>query len=104
MTNKKIMLTGFRPTGRLHLGHLHGNINNMIKYQQQYENYFFLVDWHALSTEYQSPQNIKNNLIECVIDLIALGINPDITHLYRQSDIIEIPELTLYFSMITPLS
>jgi tryptophanyl-tRNA synthetase len=104
MTNKKIMLTGFRPTGRLHLGHLHGNINNMIKYQQEYENYFFLVDWHALSTEYQSPQNIKNNLIECVIDLLALGINPDITHLYRQSDIIEIPELTLYLSMITPLS
>lgn len=104
MANKQIMLTGFRPTGRLHLGHLHGNINNMIKYQEQYENYFFLVDWHALSTEYQNPQNIKNNLIECVIDLIALGINPDITHLYRQSDIIEIPELTLYFSMITPLS
>ena len=104
MTNKKIMLTGFRPTGRLHLGHLHGNINNMIKYQEEYENYFFLVDWHALSTEYQSPQNIRTNLIECVTDLIALGINPEITHLYRQSDIIEIPELTLYFSMITPLS
>ena len=104
MTNKKIMLTGFRPTGRLHLGHLHGNINNMIKYQEEYENYFFLVDWHALSTEYQSPQNIKANLIECVTDLIALGINPEITHIYRQSDIIEIPELTLYFSMITPLS
>ena len=104
MTDKKIMLTGFRPTGRLHLGHLHGNINNMLKYQEQYENYFFLVDWHALSTEYQSPANIKSNLIECVIDLIALGINPDITHLYRQSDIIEIPELTLYLSMITPLS
>lgn len=104
MTDKKIMLTGFRPTGKLHLGHLHGNIVNMIKYQEQYENYFFLVDWHALSTEYQNPQNIKNNLIECVIDLIALGINPQITHLYRQSDIIEIPELTLYLSMITPLS
>jgi len=104
MTNKKIMLTGFRPTGRLHLGHLHGNINNMIKYQEEFENYFFLVDWHALSTEYQNPQNIKTNLIECVTDLIALGINPEITHIYRQSDIIEIPELTLYFSMITPLS
>ncbi|MCL5772701.1 MAG: tryptophan--tRNA ligase [Actinobacteria bacterium] len=104
MTDKKIMLTGFRPTGKLHLGHLHGNIVNMIKYQEQYENYFFLVDWHALSTEYQNPQNIKNNLIECVIDLVALGINPQITHLYRQSDIIEIPELTLYLSMITPLS
>jgi len=104
MSDKKIMLTGFRPTGRLHLGHLHGNINNMLKYQEQYENYFFLVDWHALSTEYQNPGNIKSNLIECVIDLIALGINPDITHLYRQSDIIEIPELTLYLSMITPLS
>lgn len=104
MTDKKIMLTGFRPTGRLHLGHLHGNIMNMLKYQEQYENYFFLVDWHALSTEYQNPQNIKNNLIECAIDLIAMGIDPEITHLYRQSDIVEIPELTLYLSMITPLS
>ncbi|MCL5071405.1 MAG: tryptophan--tRNA ligase [Actinobacteria bacterium] len=104
MATKQIMLTGFRPTGRLHLGHLHGNIVNMIKYQEQYDNYFFLVDWHALSTEYQNPQNIKNNLIECATDLIALGINPEITHLYRQSDIVEIPELTLYLSMITPLS
>ncbi|MCE5330412.1 tryptophan--tRNA ligase [bacterium] len=104
MTNKQIMLTGFRPTGRLHLGHLHGNIVNMIKYHEQYDYYFFLVDWHALFTEYQNPQNIKNNLIECAIDLIALGVNPEITHLYRQSDIIEIPELTLYFSMVTPLS
>jgi len=98
------MLTGFRPTGKLHLGHLHGNIKNMIENQNKYENFFFLVDWHALSTEYQDPKNIKNNLIDCVIDLIALGVDPDVTHLYRQSDISAIPELMLYFSMITPLS
>ena len=104
MQKNQIMLTGFRPTGKLHLGHLHGNILNMIKHQKDYENYFFLVDWHALSTEYQNPQNIKNNLLECLVDLIALGIDPEITHLYRQSDIPEIAELTLYFSMITPLS
>lgn len=101
---KKKMLTGFRPTGRLHLGHLHGNITNMIKHQEEYENFFFLVDWHALSTEYQNPENIKSNLIDCVIDLVSLGIDPSLTHLYRQSDIPEIAELTLYFSMITPLS
>jgi len=101
---KKKMLTGFRPTGKLHLGHLHGNIKNMIENQEKYDNFFFLVDWHALSTEYQDPKNIKNNLIDCVIDLIALGVDPEITHLYRQSDITAIPELTLYFSMITPLS
>jgi tryptophanyl-tRNA synthetase len=100
----KKMLTGFRPTGKLHLGHLHGNIKNMIENQKKYENFFFLVDWHALSTEYQDPGNIKKNLIECATDLIALGIDPDITHLYRQSDIPAIPELTLYLSMITPLS
>lgn len=98
------MLTGFRPTGKLHLGHLHGNIKNMIENQNKYENFFFLVDWHALSTEYQDPKNIKSNLIDCVIDLIALGVDPSITHLYRQSDILAIPELTLYFSMITPIS
>ncbi len=101
---QKIMLTGFRPTGKLHLGHLHGNIKNMIENQKQYKNYFFLVDWHALSTEYQNPENIKKNLLECVVDLVALGIDPGITHLYRQSDITAIPELTLYLSMITPLS
>ncbi len=101
---KKIMLTGFRPTGRLHLGHLHGNITNMIKNQNDYDNFFFLVDWHALSTEYQNPKNIKTNLLDCVIDLIALGIDPEVTHLYRQSDIPEIAELELYLSMITPLS
>ncbi|MBU4292558.1 MAG: tryptophan--tRNA ligase [Actinobacteria bacterium] len=101
---KKIMLTGFRPTGRLHLGHLHGNIKNMIKNQNDYDNFFFLVDWHALSTEYQNPKNIKTNLLDCVIDLISLGIDPELTHLYRQSDIPEIAELTLYLSVITPLS
>lgn len=101
---KKKMLTGFRPTGKLHLGHLHGNIKNMLKNQKEYENFFFLVDWHALSTEYQDPGNIKSDLIDCVIDLISLGIDPELTHIYRQSDILEIPELTLYFSMITPLS
>ena len=101
---QKKMLTGFRPTGKLHLGHLHGNIKNLIKNQKKYDNYFFLVDWHALSTEYHNPENIKKNLIECVIDLVALGIDPDITSIYRQSDITAIPELTLYLSMITPLS
>lgn len=101
---QKKMLTGFRPTGKLHLGHLHGNIKNMIENQSKYENFFFLVDWHALFTEYQDPKNIKNNLIDCVIDLIALGVDPELTHIYRQSDITAIPELTLYFSMITPMS
>ena len=101
---KKIMLTGFRPTGKLTLGHLHGNIKNMIAHQDEYENYFFLVDWHALSTEYQNPKDIKDNLIECLVDLIALGIDPLKTNLYRQSDIPEIAELYLYLSMITPLA
>jgi len=101
---KKKMLTGFRPTGKLHLGHLHGNIINMIENQKNYENFFFLVDWHALSTEYQNTKNIKSDLIECAVDLVALGIDPDLTHIYRQSDIPQISELTLYFSMITPLS
>ncbi|MDZ7838153.1 MAG: tryptophan--tRNA ligase [Actinomycetota bacterium] len=101
---KTKMLTGFRPTGKLHLGHLHGNIMNMIEHQHQYENFFFLVDWHALSTKYQNPSHIKQNLMDCVIDLIALGVDPEQTHLYRQSDIPEITELTLYFSMITPIS
>ncbi len=101
---KKIMLTGFRPTGKLHLGHLYGNIQNMIKNQSEYDNYFFMVDWHALSTEYQDPKNIKSNVVECVLDLIALGLDPKQTNLYRQSDIFEISELYLYLAMITPIS
>jgi tryptophanyl-tRNA synthetase len=76
----------------------------MIKHQDEYDNYFFLVDWHALSTEYQDPKDIRKNLIECAVDLIALGIDPQKTSLYRQSDIPEIAELFLYFSMLTPLS
>lgn len=101
---KKIMLSGFRPTGKLHIGHLHGNIMNMIEHQSEYNNFFFMVDWHALSTEYQNPKNIKTNLLDCFIDLIALGLDPEYTNLYRQSDIPEIAELYLYFAMITPLS
>ncbi len=101
---KKIMLTGFRPTGKLHIGHLHGNIMNMIKHQSEYDNFFFMVDWHALSTEYQDPKDIKKNVIDCVTDLIALGLDPEQTNLYRQSDIPEISELYLYLAMITPLS
>jgi tryptophanyl-tRNA synthetase len=102
--NLPIMLTGFRPTGPLHLGHLHGNIKNMIKHQGDYKNYFFLVDWHALSTEYQDPSRIRTNLFDCALDLLALGIDPELTNLYRQSDIPEISEFFLYFAMITPLS
>jgi len=101
---KKKMLTGFRPTGKLHIGHLYGNISNMVKYQKEYENFFFLVDWHALFTEYHNPKNIKSDLIECAVDLVALGVDPEYTHLYRQSDIPQIAELTIYLSMITPLS
>ena len=71
----KKMLTGFRPTGKLHLGHLHGNIKNMLENQKKYENFFFLVDWHALSTEYQNPGDIKKNLIFFQLTLINRIIN-----------------------------
>ncbi len=102
-TSKKRMLTGYRPTGRLHLGHWHGNLLNMLKYQAEYESYFFIADWHALTSDYADTSQLLANVEEMILDWLAAGIDPDKCNIYRQSDLPEVAELHLYLSMITPL-
>lgn len=100
---RKRVLTGYRPTGRLHLGHLHGNIQTMLDLQKEYECFFFVADWHALTTDYENPSRIAEFTREMVLDWLAAGIDPERAAIYRQSDVPEVAELQLYFGMITPL-
>jgi tryptophanyl-tRNA synthetase len=93
-----------RPTGQLHLGHLHGVLNNWIKLQHQYKCYFFVADWHALTTEYDNTNIIAQNVWDMVIDWLAVGINPSEATLFIQSKVPEHAELHLLLSMFTPLS
>jgi tryptophanyl-tRNA synthetase len=92
-----------RPTGRLHLGHLHGVLHNWIELQHSYECLFFVADWHALTTHYEEPQIIEPNVWEMVIDWLAAGVNPGSAKLFIQSRVPEHAELHLLLSMITPL-
>ena len=97
------VVTGYRPTGRLHLGHLFGNIQSMRELQATHDCYFFVADWHALTTDYQDPTQIAQSTRDVVLDWIAAGVDPFRATIYKQSDIPEVAELALYFSMITPL-
>lgn len=99
----KRALTGYRPTGYLHLGHYHGVLKNMLEFQKKYECFFFVADWHALTTEYENPQKISKYTEELILDWLAAGIDPNKSTIYRQSDLPEVAELSLYFGMITPL-
>ena len=100
---RKRILTGYRPTGKLHLGHLHGNLGRMLELQQEADCFFFIADWHALTTEYKESAPLRQNVEEMVLDWLAAGIDPDKAHVYRQSDLPEIPELFLVMALITPL-
>lgn len=97
------VLSGMRPTGRLHLGHLHGVLNNWVKLQHEYECFFFVADWHALTTHYGDPTIFEENVIDMVIDWLAVGVNPGSAALFVQSRIPEHAELHLLLSMLTPL-
>jgi tryptophanyl-tRNA synthetase len=97
------VLSGMRPTGRLHLGHYHGVLKNWLRLQHEYECFFFVADWHALTTDYENPQDIENSGWEMIIDWLAVGINPKSAKLFIQSRVAEHAELHLLLSMITPL-
>ena len=101
---KKRVLSGMRPTGRLHLGHYHGVLKNWIKLQHEYECFFFVADWHALTTHYEDPEVIEDNVWQMVIDWLAAGVNPGSAPLFIQSRVPEHAELHLLLSMITPLA
>ncbi len=92
-----------RPTGRLHLGHYHGVLKNWVSLQHQYDCYFFVADWHALTTHYEEPEIIERNVWDMVVDWLAAGVNPNAARLFIQSRIPEHAELHLLLSMITPL-
>ncbi len=97
------VLSGMRPTGRLHLGHYHGVLKNWVALQHQYECFFFVADLHALTTDYESPGVIRESVWEMVIDWLAAGVDPKAARLFIQSRIAEHSELHLLLSMITPL-
>lgn len=96
------IVTGMRPTGKLHLGHYLGVIQNLVELQHKYESFFFIADWHALTTKYDKTENLKNDVIDVAIDWLASGINPEIATIYVQSLVPEIAELNVYLGMITP--
>lgn len=96
------VLSGMRPTGSLHLGHYHGVLKNWVKMQQEYECYFFVADWHALTTHYDSPRIIEESVWNMVIDWLAVGVDPSRATLFIQSRVPEHAELHLLLSMITP--
>jgi tryptophanyl-tRNA synthetase len=97
------VLSGMRPTGRLHLGHYHGVLKNWLHLQHEYECFFFVADWHALTTDYEKPGDIESNTWDMIVDWLAVGINPKAAKLFIQSQIAEHAELHLLLSMITPL-
>ena len=97
------VVSGMRPTGALHLGHYHGALKNWVRLQSEYPCLFFVADWHALTTHYDSPDVIGNNIWEMVIDWLAAGIDPQQSTLFIQSRVPEHAELHLLLSMSTPL-
>ena len=97
------VLSGMRPTGALHLGHYNGVLENWLKLQNEYQCLFFVADWHALTTHYESPEVIENNVWDMLIDWLAAGIDPSQATLFIQSKVPEHAELHLLMSMMTPL-
>ena len=97
------VLSGMRPTGRLHLGHYHGVLKNWITLQHEYECFFFVADWHALTTHYDDPSIIASSVWDMVIDWLAAGIEPGAAKIFIQSRVPEHAELHLLLSMVTPL-
>lgn len=97
------VLSGMRPTGRLHLGHYHGVLKNWTKLQHEYDCYFFVADWHALTTHYDDPSIIQESVWDMVVDWLAAGVNHGEAKLFIQSLVPEHAELHLLLSMITPL-
>lgn len=101
--NNSRVLSGMRPSGKLHLGHLHGVLDNWLELQQKYESFFFVADWHALTTDYANTSNIKSNIPDMVIDWLSVGIDPEQSTIFCQSAIKEHAELYVLLSMYTPL-
>ncbi|MDP8253319.1 MAG: tryptophan--tRNA ligase [Candidatus Kaelpia aquatica] len=100
---KKRILSGMRPTGPLHLGHLLGALSNWVKLQEDYDCFFMIADWHALMGEYANSKKIAEYSLDNLKDWLAAGLDPDKSVIFKQSDVAEHTELNLIFSIITPL-
>ena len=101
--NRRVV-SGMRPTGQLHLGNYHGALANWVELQYEYECFFFVADWHALTTGYENTVDLKANTNEVLIDWLAAGLNPSACTIFVQSRIPEHAELHLILSMVTPIS
>lgn len=99
---KQTIVSGMRPTGKLHLGHYLGVIQNWVELQDKYDCYFFAADWHALTTKYDKTDELRQNTLDVVMDWLACGIDPEKSTIYVQSLVPEIAELNIYLGMITP--
>ena len=99
---KQKIMSGMRPTGKLHLGHYLGVIDNWVKLQEEYDCYFSVADWHALTTKYDKTETLRQDVLDVVMDWLACGINPNKATIYVQSLVPETAELHIYLSMITP--
>jgi tryptophanyl-tRNA synthetase len=97
------VLSGMRPTGPLHLGNYHGALRNWVELQYQYDCFFFVADWHMLTTGYEDTTQLQENIRQVLIDYLAAGLNPGVATLFVQSNVPEHAELHLLLSMITPL-
>lgn len=97
------VLSGMRPTGRMHIGHYHGALKNWIRLQEEYECLFFAADWHALTTHYDEPESIAESTWEMFVDWLAAGLDPTRATLFIQSRVPEHAELTLLLGMVTPV-
>ena len=102
-TSNNRVLSGMRPTGRLHLGHYHGVLKNWVRLQDDYECFYFVADWHALTTHYAHPETMGRHIWDMVIDWLAAGVDPQKATLFIQSRVPEHAELHLLLSMVTPL-
>jgi len=103
MEGKQKIVSGMRPTGRLHLGHLHGALLNWKRLQHRYDCFYFIADWHALTSEYAHPDIMRETTYDIIIDWISVGLDPELCTFFVQSQVKEHAELFLIFSMISPL-
>ncbi len=103
LSENQRVVSGMRPTGRMHLGHLHGVLKNWLRLQHEYECFFCVVDWHALTTNYEQSRDIEPAMWEMLVDWLAVGVDPGKAKLFIQSHILEHAELHLLLSMVTPL-
>ena len=103
MINKKKLLSGMRPTGALHLGHLVGALDNWVKLQEKYDCFYMIADWHALMSEYENPKTLEKSSIEMLADWISCGVDPDKSTIFVQSHVKEHLELEMVLSCITAL-